>query len=253
MNFFKSSLFLAVFLYSACILNSANAEIWKIATLEFPPHTCQFACKENGSMGKALRAALESEGVDVEYHWLPWSRAINETKKGKYIGYFPSWPEDCQNGFVFSETIARSPFGVVERTSHPLSFKNAQDLAQYKIGVVQDYGNTREINDMIKKGIIKSEISVKDEMNIKKVALGRLDGALVDAMMLKHYLFYQFPELRSQVQFNPMTLENKRLGICLRKSLSKSANETLKKAFKKLDPERLTQEYMKKHFSKKAD
>lgn len=201
-------------------------------------------------MGKALKTALDAVGIKVEYYWLPWSRAINETRKGKYVAYFPAWPEDCQSGFEFSETITKSPFGVAERTAYPLHFKNASDLAQYKIGAVQDYGNTKEINEMIKKGVIKSEIVTRDDMNIKKVALGRLDGALVDAYMLKHFLIFQHPELKGSIRLNATILENKPLGVCFRKSLWKISNDALKRAFKLQDPEKISAEYLKKHFSK---
>lgn len=230
----------------------AQASTWKIATLEFPPHTCQKDCDGNGSMNKTLSEALKNVGVKTEFYWLPWSRAINETKKGKYIGYYPAWPEDCQSGFMFSETISRSDLGIAERISHPLMFKQATDLAQYKIGTVQDYGNTKEINEMIQKGILKSEMAVKDEMNIKKVALGRLDGALVDVSMLKHFLMYQHPEYKNLIQLNPTIIENKRMGICIRKSLWQSLNNTLKKAFKKVDPIKTSAEALKKHFASRA-
>lgn len=230
------------------LLKTAEAETWKIASLEYPPHTCHNSCKNNGSMGVALQTSLQTIGIKIEYKWLPWTRAINEAKKGKYIGYFPAWPEDCQKGFRFSETISRSRLGLVENVLRPLVYKNTKDLSQYKIGVVQDYGNTKELNRMISKGIIKTESSMKDESNIKKVALGRIDGALVDELVFQHLIRYQFPELKNQVQFNPVVLETKRLGICLKRSLYKDINQKLKEAFKRIDPEKTAFEYNKNLF-----
>lgn len=226
-----------------------SAEVWKITSLEFPPHACQRKCPDHGATGKALTEALSTVDVKVEFHWLPWSRGINESKKGKFIGYYPAWPEDCQNGFRFSETIGRSPVGIAERTSSPLSLKQISDLARYKIGVVQDYGNTREINLMIKRGLLHPEIVINDEMNIKKLALGRIDGAFIDANMLKHFILYEFPEYKNLIRLNPMIIENKRLGICIRKSLWPSINATLKRAFTNVDPEKNSADYLKKHFS----
>lgn len=243
-TFFFAKIAITMFIF----FTTAAAETWRLTSLEYPPHTCYDSCENNGSMGTALRTSLQTIGITVEYKWLPWTRAINEAKKGNYIGYFPAWPEDCKKGFRFSETISRSRLGLVESVLRPLNYKSTNDLSRYKIGVVQDYGNTKELNRMITKGIIKTESSMKDESNIKKVALGRIDGALVDELVFKHLIMYEYPDLKDQVHFNHVVLETKRLGICIKKSLYKDINQKLKEAFRKIDPEKTAFEYNRKHF-----
>lgn len=82
----------------AFLLNSADAkEIWKIATLEWPPFTCS-QCPDQGAGSYALKQVLASQGVAVEFHFFPWSRALKMAKSNEFVGYYPGWPEVLKMG-----------------------------------------------------------------------------------------------------------------------------------------------------------
>ena len=54
--------------------------------------------------------------------------------------------------------------------------------------MVQDYVNTKELDDMIAAGSIKGDAVPSDVLNIKKVAAGRIDAAVIDANVLNYLL-----------------------------------------------------------------
>ncbi len=228
-------------------INASAAEVWKLATLEYPPYNCE-KCKDLGAMSKALTAAAKSAGIELKFEWLPWTRAINDSKAGKFVGYWPSWPEDCVEGFLISEPITYGPFGVVENKSKPLKYENTQGLTKYTIGSVQDYGNTKEFNELVKAGKIKNEVVVDDGLNLRKVAGGRLDGAVVDGLVMKHMLKFDMPEIASKVQFNSVVLENKVLGICFNTKDHAKLNAKLKEALAKTPSEPIVKEFLETHF-----
>lgn len=173
-----------------------------------------------------------------------------EARKKISYGYFPAWPEDCQEGFTFSEPISHSPLGLVERRNHPLLFNKLSDLKKYTLGIVQDYGNTVEFNKLVKQGVLKPEIVTTDTLNVRKVAMGRIDGALIDENVLKHILTFENPELASSVQFNKKILELKPLGICFRNDLATELNAKLKTALKSHQSQKQVDLYLKNYFKK---
>lgn len=229
--------------------SAADAESWPLSALEYPPFSCE-NCPGHGANAQAFTEALTKQKITVQFTWLPWSRAIMEARKKISYGYFPAWPEDCQEGFTFSEPISHSPLGLVERRNHPLLFNKLSDLKKYTLGIVQDYGNTVEFNKLVKQGVLKPEIVTTDTLNVRKVAMGRIDGALIDENVLKHILTFENPELASSVQFNKKILELKPLGICFRNDLATELNAKLKTALKSHQSQKQVDLYLKNYFKK---
>lgn len=224
----------------------AHAEKWKVTTLEWPPFTCE-KCPEQGAGAKALREAMKSVGVEVEFEFLPWTRAIKEGADAKkYVGYYPSWPEDVQAGFTGSSSIFKSPIGFIEPKGKALSWNQLSDLKGKTIGSVQDYGNTKEFNKLVADGVIKTEVVPGDDINVRKVAGGRLDGAIIDINNAKWFLATDMKNLADKVQINAKVLENKDLMIALNAN-SKEKAKKLEEALKKVDTNKIVAEYLSKN------
>lgn len=215
-----------------------------VTTLEWPPFTCE-KCPEQGAGAKVLRDVMKAEGVEVEFVFLPWSRAIAEGKTEKYIGYYPAWPEDVQEGFMASVSLFKSPLGFIEPKDKPLKWdQGLKDLKGKTIGSVQDYGNTKEFNDLIKEGVIKTEIVTSDDVNVKKVAGGRLDGAIIDINNAKWFLTTDFKAEAAKVNINPKIIDNKDLHLAFN-GINKAKADKLKAAFAKVNSQKIVDDYLK--------
>lgn len=228
-------------------LATFSAEKWTIASLEWPPFTG--ATLPDGGAGiMVLKEALKAEGIELEVKYLPWTRAIKEAREPDFLGYYPSWPEDVGEGFTKSDVIFKSPVGFVELVSSPLSWEKMSDLKGKKIGSVQDYGNTADFNEAVKNGTITTEVVASDDINVKKVAGGRLDGAFIDLNNLDYYLKNEMKDLKGKVQANKKIIAEKDLVLAINNSFKdKKAAEVIKKGLAKIKSEKMVKDWLNKN------
>ncbi len=227
----------------------ARAETWTVATLEWPPFTCE-KCPDQGIGCKVLRNSLRTAGIDVKFIFFPWSRAMKESAKSNMVGFYPGWIEDLPPGYHRSAEVFRSPVGFVEPTNKPLKWTKLEDLKGKLIGTVLDYGNTKEFNDYVASGVIKSEIVTSDNINLHKVAAGRIDGAFIDLNNAKYMLKFDSPEIKSKVHVNEKILDMKGLYLVFN-GHSKDKVEKLKKALSTINAQKMVEEYLAQYFMEK--
>jgi polar amino acid transport system substrate-binding protein len=162
--------------------------------------------------------------MSVQTEFLPWSRAIRASEKqgGLYAGYFPEYQTDNPK-FILSDSLGVSELGFVEATAKPLGTLSYDMLPGLQLGVVQDYVNLNQVDLMISSKQLKPQLALSDRQNILKVALGRLDLAVIDRRVLSYLLEHdsQVKRLASgKVQFNASLTELKTLHLALRRQNS---------------------------------
>ena len=225
--------------------SAAHAEKWVITTLEWPPFTCS-RCPENGAAAKALREMLKTQGVEVEFIFSSWTQAVKEGAGKDKVGYFPIWDGDLKDGFVASDSLFKSPLGFIEPRGKPLIWNKLSDLKGKVIGVAKDYRNTPEFNKLVSEGVIKTEVVESDDTNIRKVALGKMDGALLDVNNAKYFLTGPLKNLSRDVAISPKFIENKTLHIALN-AHSHDKNKIIKAGLQKVNFQRIVDMYLGKY------
>ncbi|MFG7351678.1 transporter substrate-binding domain-containing protein [Shewanella oncorhynchi] len=208
---------LLVYCLSFMGLSVAKADTLMLTSLLWPPYSGEQLTEQGASIA-VVRAALNVMGHQLDVDFYPWSRAVKLTTmpNSDYIGYFPEYYVETKK-FIFSKPIGESPLGLVEKKSHPVSWNYIEDLNRYTLGVVKDYVNTQALDRMIVSGVQRTEAVTSDEHNVKKVAAGRIDAAVIDVNVL-HYLLKQKPlqPLATKLQINRQILANKQLYIAFR-------------------------------------
>lgn len=241
----------AVSVFFVILLTSkvSFAERWVISTLEWPPYTCA-QCPENGAGAKALRDALKTQGIDVEFVFVTWRNAIRNTLEGRSVGFFPAWIEDNSQGqFIVSDALFFSPTGFAYPSSKELRWTHLSDLKGKKIGVAQDYGNTAEFNRLVKQGIIQTETVVSDDTNLRKVAAAKIDGAFIDIINARFLLEKNMPDINSRVIVGSNVVENKSLHLMLNpKTVNTSKQNKLKLATQTVNFQKIVDEYLHKNY-----
>lgn len=187
------------------------AETVYMASLEWPPYSGA-SLPENGAAIAVARAALKAMGHDLVVEFYPFSRTVLLVKdaNSKYVAYLPEYEYEASE-FLFSAPIGQGPLGLVENRDKPLSWRQLDDLTLYRIGVVQGYVNTKEFDELVANGRIKTEAVISDVQNILKVAARRVDAAVIDSYVLK-YLLANDPQLANIaviVRMNERLLANK--------------------------------------------
>jgi polar amino acid transport system substrate-binding protein len=117
--------------------------------------------------------------------------------------------------------VGSGPLGFAERKDESINWSTLADLKPYRIAIVQDYINARELDAMIADKSHKSPMTTSDDKNLQKLMSGRVDLALVDRNMM-NYLSKKnpnFAEKASKAQFNSTLLEDKKLFTCFKKVL----------------------------------
>ena len=191
-----------------------------LTSLEWPPYTGSELPGE-GMSSEVVRAAFEAVGYTVEIRFYPWKRAVEH---GRYDfdvdGYFPEYVSaEREEYFLFSDAIGTSPLGFVEKKSKPVHWETLQDLAQFDIGTVQGYVNTRGFDQMVEQGKLLIDASVSDLLNLRKVMAGHLDLAVVDVNVFRYLIGHdeRLWQERNRLRVNPHLLGVNTLHVCFRK------------------------------------
>jgi len=168
---------------SLCLAGSVRAETVEIATGEFPPWTTENA-RHGGFVNRVVAAAFGRSGIKVKFTYMPWKRAETETKLGHYDGsavWFAS--QAGENDFVLSDPISHHKEVFFHLKSKPFpNWETLSDLRGIKIGATLGYTYTGEFWAMARDGELSVEVAARDVLNLKKVAMGRLDAFPLDEM-----------------------------------------------------------------------
>lgn len=215
----------------------ARAETVTLTTLDWCPYTCA-TLPENGLSTVIVTSAFKAAGIDVKVEFLPWQRAVQTAESDpKVAGYYPEYAGSFDK-FTLSAPLGDSPLGLVVPAGKTIADVGVPALAKLKLGVVSGYVNTEALDKAIADKTLVVE-PVKDDLtNLRKVAAGRIDAAVIDEYVMRYELSSN-KELagdRAKLAFNPTVLENKTLHIAFAKT---PLGEKMKAAFdgglKKID------------------
>ena len=210
---------LKIFCFNIILLLSisvaAYSETVYLASLEWPPYSGKDLPQQGASVAVA-KAAFKAMGHDLTVDFVPWTRAFKsaEPASSKYLGYFPAYIKNTEK-FNFSDVMDHSPLGIVENKANPVTWDITADFSKYKLGVVRNYTNTKELDSLIADGTIKPSVASSDLENMQQVAAGRIDAAVIDvnvfASLLKNSSKLKFAQER--IQINNKLLINKELVV----------------------------------------
>jgi polar amino acid transport system substrate-binding protein len=245
-SFQKSLLILSLLLFSNL---SHSAEKLKFSTLEWPPYLG--VTLPNQGLGiEILKQAFKAEGYsDIDIHLFPWSRALSVVEKNEgYAGCLLAYySEERTKKFIYSDAITSGPIKFAMRSDNIIKWDKLQDLSEQRIGVVQDYVNSPELDQLIASKKLFADTSINDANNLEKLAFKRIDMAVVDINVFT-YLMKVHPSLKlhaDKLKIIPKTLDDKKLYILFARSkegarLAKIFNSGLKK----IKPAEITKKYM---------
>ena len=112
---------------------SVQAETLRIATGELPPYASS-ARKDHGMSLHIVRQAFAKAGVQVEYVFLPWTRALVETRDGKWDAT-AAWGRNAERdkGFLVSDNVLTEQWQILYRSDRNFTWSSLQDLAGLRI------------------------------------------------------------------------------------------------------------------------
>lgn len=240
-----------VFTLLTLVAQSSRAETVHLTSLEWPPYSGA-DLPENGASIAVARAAFEAMGHQLDVDFFPWSRTIATARQeARYVGYIPEYFLES-DAFSVSGSIGDSPLGLVESTARPIEWRTVADLRGYRLGVVQDYINTPELDGAIARGEIEAHPVLTDTQNILKVAAGRVDAAVIDRYVLD-YLTLHNPwaaEVKDQVRMNPQLLARRTLHIAFETTpAGQRWQRVFNQGIEKIDVNAIIQRYFERYLN----
>lgn len=149
-----------------------------VANLVWLPYCGQFL-PNYGIAPEVITEAFNRVGYKVEYHFMAWTFALEQVKKGKYdaIGtaYFT---EERAQDYHFTDPYMDSPIVFFKRKEEDVGWSgDIQDLKSYRIGVVKGYANSPEFDaaDYLRKIESRTEVLL-----LKKLLYKQTDMVVID-------------------------------------------------------------------------
>ncbi|MAD45087.1 MAG: ABC transporter [Oceanospirillaceae bacterium] len=228
------------------------SKVVRLASLHWPPYASD-SLPGQGATVSVVRAALAEMGYELQVDFYPWSRTVYLAKdeQSDYAGYFPEYfNAEISDTFIYSDAIGSGPLGLVENKNNRISWHSLEDLKGFSIGVVTGYTNTAEFDQKVAAGELTAFPVVADKHNIRKVAYGRIDLAVIDENLLQYMLSTDadLRSLRDKVDINSHLLEVKQLYVCFKRSRPELA-EILNEGLRRIDVKRRQQSYLSDIFS----
>ena len=169
----------------------------------YPPYYGK-ELRNGGVLTEIVVESLKRVGYDVEIKFVPWKRALEGAKAGKYDGLFTLWyREEREEWFVYSDPISpASETGFYKRTDKDISFETFEDLKPYTIGVGRGYATPPGLDE----ASLKTSLAKDDEENLRKLHKGRVDLALTDKLVAKYIIDSRIPDAAPDLKWLPPTL-----------------------------------------------
>ena len=205
----------------------ASAEKITLANGDWAPYMSK-DLKMHGYMSHIVKEAFASEGIEVNYVFLPWKRGFEDAKAGKYQGSLIwGFNEERAKDFLFSEPVAQLGTSLFHLKSKSFDWSAPEDLKNYKIGGVVGYAYG--VEDLESKGVVKILRISSAEANYRKLSSGRIDIVLEDTEV-GHGMVSKLG-LSDSVTAHPKTLKPRKYSVIISKKIANAQH--LLEAFNK--------------------
>lgn len=130
----------------------------------------------HGIASHIITEAFSLVGVDVQYGFFPWSRAMKLAKDGSWDGSAVwSESEERLQNFFFSDPVVNSSWVFFHLKSYDFDWSDYEDLTGVRVGGTVEYYYSDEFEAAEKADVFKSFRGRSDEVGLKNLLRGRID------------------------------------------------------------------------------
>lgn len=146
-----------------------------------------------------VRSAYATQGYTVKVAVVPWARAENGVREGRYDVLLNVWMTEERKAYlVYTHPFALNEVTFIKRKGDPFTFEGFASLKGKRIGVIRGYG--------YEEAFLRSDLFQRDEAtslmeNVHKLLAKRIDLTLDDAIVAQSVIASNDPALLERVQF----------------------------------------------------
>lgn len=156
----------------------------QITSSEAPPYSSATII-EKGYVNQIISCAFNQSDVEVEFVFMPWSRAYKEAQDGKFAAS-SYWYFDAkhQRDFLLSQPLNQEKIVFFRRKNdQPNNWKNLAEFVQLRLGLTRGYTYTKELWQHAQNNEYSTSIVTSDLQNLRMLLLERIDIFPVDEVI----------------------------------------------------------------------
>ena len=240
-------LLIAVLFFAAVPLAEGTADkTIQLATVQWEPYYGP-ELKNKGYISEITRTVFERAGYDVEIRFMPWKRAIHDTKNGYYDGLMGLYhTKERADWLAYSESIAAIRIVFFAEKGRDISYSSLTDLKPYKIGIEREFAYTKAFDsaDFLKKEPVREGI-----LNYRKLVKGRIDLVAASEKVFLHMVNSQEENAAENLQVIEPPLTTSRIynGITRKKEGHEKIVADFNRALREIKQDGTFAGILKKH------
>ncbi len=193
----------------------------RMTATEWPPYMGK-TLKNQGFLTDLLVQTFAEAGYDLKVDFSAWQRSLATAFDSvKYVGTLTVYRTAEREQFChLSVPYGESVIGFVQRRDTPITWETLSDLTGVRIGSVAGYANTPEFDRLAREQILDVSTVPTDLLNMRRVAFGRIELAVIDKYNMLHLLASD-PRLASHkdnLEFNPRPLAVAGMHLCFNRT-----------------------------------
>jgi polar amino acid transport system substrate-binding protein len=177
-----------------------------ISAGEWPPYLSA-ELPEQGLAAKLIRDIFLEAGYQVRFQFLPWARAYQDTKQGRYAAT-AVWMKvpNREVDFWYSDAVLEEQFVFFHLKSTAFDFQSLEDLADVNLGGGLGYSYGAAFDAALAAGTVKLSRVGDTEQNFRRLLKGRIQAFPEEMRVGYQVLHHQLAEFSSQITHNPNPL-----------------------------------------------
>lgn len=213
---------LAAFAVSAAAADGAPASrpggrlVARIAMDDFPPYISR-KLPGYGPMARMIEEAFALRDVEVEFHFVPWKRALTTTEAGGYEGT-PAWfaTPEREAAFYVSPPLVDDSQSFFYLKEKPFDWRTVADLGGLSLGATAGYDYGPEFAAAAASGRLSVQWVATDLQAFKMLLSGRIAVFPMNTHAGRRILAMEFPvEAAARVAVHPRPLRVEPLHLLL--------------------------------------
>jgi len=212
-------LLLAFFMFTYLPDGRAQDTI-RLTNGEWAPYQSE-TLKHYGVVSHIVSETFQLEGVQVEYGFFPWARALYLAEIGDFDGTFVWFYEtEREKWFYFSDPLVDVRYVFFHFKSYAFNWASMDDLVDLSIGVLLPTKLSQEFNEAVENKLFLVERAPTVEMNFRKLLAKRIDLLVTDVDAGYDVLNKQFtPEERNLITYHHKPVLSKAMYLLLSRKI----------------------------------
>jgi len=184
-------------LYSLCLsytlVFSVQADTITLAADLWCPYNCEPNSAQPGYMVEIVQQIFVPLGHQVRYQTVPWARAIQDTRVGRYTAILGAYRGDAPDFILPEESQGHSDQSFFVKADSTWNYTGQESLAKLSLGVVKDYdyGDFTAYIEQYRQDASRIQMVAGQDtvlLNLQKLLKGRVDVILEDSNAVYHKL-----------------------------------------------------------------